>query len=128
MKENYQVFFTLQHERRTTCGPAHVCLFIAFLLGGGQSARPEVIVEQQCEPVVVNHVVIVISIAVSSIVILIVIVIPWSCLRQVGHPFASAISGYIIQTSREPGLLQRGFATHGARPLLGTTPSGKAPG
>jgi hypothetical protein len=46
-----------------------------------------------------------------SCLVSIVIVIPWPCLRRVEHPWASTISGWIIQASVGPGLF-RGASPH----------------
>lgn len=55
------------------------------------------------------------------------IVIPWPCLRRIGHSFASTISSQIIQFSGGHGLPRRGFTTHGVRTLPGTATPGETP-
>lgn len=47
---------------------------------------------------------------------------PWPCICQVGCSFASTETDH--PGLRRPGLLLRVFTTYGARPLLGTAPSG----
>jgi hypothetical protein len=51
-----------------------------------------------------------------------VALILWPFLHYFEHPWASAVSVYVIQASGGSGLPSRDFATHGARPLPGSSP------
>jgi hypothetical protein len=52
-----------------------------------------VIVAQQWEPIIIVIPTAITPIVIVPIVIPFVILIAWPCLRRVGHPFASTISG-----------------------------------
>jgi hypothetical protein len=80
-----------------------VCQSLSFFLGGRQPVCTRVIVAQHWKPIVIVYpTVIAIPVAVLMLLLLslfllllifLLLVISWPCLRQVGYPIDSTISG-----------------------------------